>query len=79
VGATDLPGQRVLHVGEADGLPDGAGWTIFNTATRHVSGVADGLSGRLANELRRYGIRFYSRGTDGRYRDWEPNPPQFGP
>lgn len=78
VGATDRGGGRVLLVAEggAEALP--AGWTIFDTAGRHVAGIADPLSARLTNELRRHGIRFYSRGVDGRYQDWDPNPPQFG-
>jgi acetyltransferase-like isoleucine patch superfamily enzyme len=76
--ATDIEGERVLMLGEAAGpaVPDG--WTIFDTAGRHILGAADDLSARLANELRRYGIRFYSRGVNGTYRDWERNPPQFG-
>jgi acetyltransferase-like isoleucine patch superfamily enzyme len=53
--------------------------TIFDTAARQIRGTADALSDRFANELRRYGIRFYSRAAGGRYADWEPNVPRFGP
>ncbi len=75
---TDPGGRRVLAIMEAVGAPVADGWTIFDPARRRVAGVADDLSARLANELRRYGIRFYSRGSDGTYHDWEPSPPQFG-
>jgi len=78
-GATDALGERVLMVGNAGAASVPDGWTVYDTAGRHVSGVADGVSARLTNELRRYGIRFYSRGVNGRYRDWESNPPQLGP
>jgi acetyltransferase-like isoleucine patch superfamily enzyme len=74
--ATDVDRRRVLHVGDA-AATDRGGWTIFDTSSRHILGVADDISARFANELRRYGIRFYSRGVNGRYRDWERNPPQF--
>lgn len=75
--AGDREGRRVLVLADARGQAAPEGWTIFDTAGRHVSGVADAISARLANELRRHGIRFYSRGIDGRYQDWEPTPPQF--
>ena len=75
---TDPGGRRVLAIMETVGAPVADGWTIFDPARRRVAGVADDLSARLANELRRYGIRFYSRGSNGTYHDWEPSPPQFG-
>jgi acetyltransferase-like isoleucine patch superfamily enzyme len=53
------------------------GWTRFDTLTRYVDGVADPASERLANELRRHGIRFYSRRHDSRYVDWEGSVPRF--
>lgn len=77
-------GARVLAIGAALGgeqggeLPPDA--TLFDTQSRRIRGAADGASQRLANELRRHGIRFYSRedGTrPGRYVDWEANVPQF--
>jgi acetyltransferase-like isoleucine patch superfamily enzyme len=77
--ATDRGGRRVLVIRESHGEPVPDGWTVFDTAARHVFGVADGVSARLANELRRHGIRFYSRGVNGRYHDWEPKPPQVRP
>lgn len=77
--ATDRSDRRVLAIMESRGEPVPDGWTVFDAAARHVFGVADGVSARLANELRRHGIRFYSRGVDGRYHDWEPNPPQARP
>jgi acetyltransferase-like isoleucine patch superfamily enzyme len=71
-------GGRVLVVGPGVSAqaPDGR-WSIFDTTTRRVSGLADAASERLANELRRHGIRFYSRGRDGRYVDWEVPVPRF--
>ncbi len=70
---------RVLVVGPGtvrDGDRDG--WTALDTRTRRIAGVADGISDRFTNELRRQGIRFYSRGRDGQYRDWEVPVPVFG-
>lgn len=65
-------------------LADGAGslgardgLTLLDTTSRFIAGEADALSERLTNELRRYGIRFYSRPRNGVYVDWEPNPPRF--
>jgi hypothetical protein len=55
-----------------------AGWTCYDTTTRLIAGVADGASDRLANELRRHGIRFYSRAAGDRYRDWDVQVPDFG-
>jgi len=75
---TDPGGRRVLAITEAVAEPVADGWTIFDPTRRRIAGVADDLSARLANEMRRYGIRFYSRGSDGTYHDWEPSPPQFG-
>lgn len=75
---TDSGGRRVLAIRDGVAEPPADGWTIFDPTRRRVVGVADELSARLANELRRYGIRFYSRGSGGTYHDWEPSPPQFG-
>lgn len=76
VGSPRCDAGRVLAVAEAgDDQPDG--WTTFDTETRRIRGAADPLADRFANELRRYGIRFYSRGDAGRYIDWEANPPRF--
>jgi hypothetical protein len=67
---------RVLLI--ADGACDASpsdGWTLLDTQSKRVRGVADSLSNRLTNELRRYGIRFYSRGVQGMYSDWgDPRP-----
>lgn len=52
--------------------------TIFDTGARRIRGVADPISDHFANELRRFGIRFYSRPDAGRYVDWEPQVPRFG-
>lgn len=78
------PAGRLLAVGPGlaglSGLAPGGdrtGWTVFDTATRRITGAADGASERLANELRRHGIRFYSRATGGRYRDWDVSVPVF--
>jgi hypothetical protein len=79
VGRGSLEGRtRVLVVGAGvSGQAPDEGWTLFDTTTRRVSGVADAASERLANELRRHGIRFYSRGRDGRYVDWNVPAPRF--
>jgi acetyltransferase-like isoleucine patch superfamily enzyme len=72
------PSKRILVVGpgvSVDGAEDG--WTVFDTTTRRVSGTADARSERFANELRRHGIRFYSRPQDGSYADWEVSVPRF--
>ena len=66
---------RVLVVGEFE-TPTPAGWTIFDTKARRVRGPADEASARLANELRRYGIRFYSRPVAGQYSDWTASVPR---
>lgn len=80
-GADALPlpaDRRVLLVGPgASGqMLDGA-VTAFDTTTRRIAGVSDPASDRLANELRRNGIRFYSRGIAGRYADWDVPAPRF--
>lgn len=55
-----------------------SGMTAWDTASRRIRGVADGLTNRLTNELRRYGIRFYSRPAGASYTDWAVTPPDFG-
>jgi acetyltransferase-like isoleucine patch superfamily enzyme len=63
--------QRVMAVGA--GLLDseaGDGWTLLDTSAKRVRGIADSASARLLNELRRFGIRFYSRAKNGVYSDW---------
>ena len=59
----DLPAhQRTMVVGEqVIETTLAAGWTVLDTGKKRIRGVADTLSARLTNELRRYGIRFYSR------------------
>lgn len=44
--------------------------TRFQLADKHINGPATDDSERLRNQLRRYGIRFYSRPVDGQYQDW---------
>jgi hypothetical protein len=46
------------------------GWTVLDTGKKRIRGVADTLSARLTNELRRYGIRFYSRARGKEYANW---------
>jgi acetyltransferase-like isoleucine patch superfamily enzyme len=70
---------RLLVVGDLAEGPTPAGWTVFDTGARRVRGVADEASARLANELRRYGIRFYSRPDNGTYADWSAFVPRFDP
>ncbi|MDQ2941047.1 MAG: hypothetical protein M3R05_02530, partial [Chloroflexota bacterium] len=76
-GSPDTDALRVLAIsGDAGGGPT-EGWTVFDSETRRIRGTADHLADRFANELRRYGIRFYSRGESGRYVDWEQQVPLF--
>jgi acetyltransferase-like isoleucine patch superfamily enzyme len=77
-GPGGLDGRRVVAIGAgtaAATLPDG--WTRFDPASRRIAGAADGASERFLNELRRYGIRFYSRRRGDRYADWDVEPPSF--
>lgn len=53
------------------------GLTTFDTRSRRIAGASDAVSSRLANELRRYGIRFYSRADGDEYEDWPDEPPAF--
>lgn len=46
------------------------GDTRFQLADKHISGPVTAESERLRDQLRRYGIRFYSRPTDGVYQSW---------
>lgn len=65
---------RTLVIGAAP-VVVGDDATILDTAARRARGVADEASDRLTNELRRHGIRFYSRPRGGRFVDWgEPSP-----
>jgi acetyltransferase-like isoleucine patch superfamily enzyme len=79
IGRRSLEGRTralVVGAGVSAEAPD-EGWTLFDTTARRVAGVADPASERLANELRRHGIRFYSRSRDGRYADWDVPAPRF--
>ena len=78
-GPAGLDRRRVLVLGEgvaAAGLPDG--WTALDPRARRIRGAADRVSERFVNELRRYGIRFYSRPAGDAYVDWGAAPPSFG-
>ncbi len=73
-GDAQAGGERTVLIGDAPAA-DGDGVTVLDTGARRARGVADAASDRLTNELRRHGIRFYSRPRDGRYVDWgEPAP-----
>lgn len=62
---------RVIAIGPLDaGHPTFGQWTVFDTARKRIDGIADKQSARLLNELRRYGVRFYSRDRGGMYVDW---------
>jgi acetyltransferase-like isoleucine patch superfamily enzyme len=77
-GPGELDRRRVIAIGfgaAAARIPDG--WTAFDAASRRIAGAADAASERLLNELRRYGIRFYSRRRGDRYADWDVEPPPF--
>lgn len=43
---------------------------MFDLALKSISGPVTDESERLRNQLRRYGIRFYSRPVNGKYEDW---------
>jgi carbonic anhydrase/acetyltransferase-like protein (isoleucine patch superfamily) len=68
-------GRRTLLLADgASVLPVEPELTCFDTRRKCIGGGADGLSARLVNQLRRYGIRFYSRPKDGSYVDWTTAP-----
>jgi len=70
--------RRVIAIGNGVGavsLPDR--WTALDPSSRRIRGAADPASERFANELRRHGIRFYSRSSGDAYIDWEAAPPSF--
>lgn len=75
-GLTDADRCLVLAA-DASTLTARPGLTVLDTASRHIAGTADATSERLTNELRRYGVRFYSRVRGEAYVDWEPHPPSF--
>lgn len=78
VAAEELGGDgRLVVVGDEVSDADGSLCTVFDTRSRTIRGVADAISARLANELRRYGIRFYSRAVNGAYQDWTTEVPRF--
>jgi acetyltransferase-like isoleucine patch superfamily enzyme len=69
--------RRIIVIGDGvlgPGAP--VSWTRMDTDRRFIEGAADGLSERLANELRRHGVRFYSRPVGEAYATWEPDPPR---
>ena len=74
-GAPSDGGDRTLLVGPGVSQGIGAATTALDTESRRIAGVADRLSDRLVNELRRFGIRFYSRPRGERYADWSVEPP----
>ena len=71
-------GDRTLLVGPGVSQGIGAATTALDTESRRIAGIADKLSDRLVNELRRFGIRFYSRPRGDRYVDWSVEPPTLG-
>lgn len=76
-GAPEDDGVRTFVIGDA---PETTGDMVtgFDTAARRICGLADARSDRLTNELRRYGVRFYSRPRDGLYVDWGDPVPFVG-
>ena len=77
-GALRDGGGRTLLIGPGPSQGIGPATTALDTESRRIAGVADRLSDRLVNELRRYGIRFYSRPRGDRYADWSVEPPDPG-
>lgn len=63
----DYPDGSEIHVG-ADFIR--LGETRFQWGTKVITGPADENTERLRNQLRRYGIRFYSRPHSGEYETW---------
>jgi acetyltransferase-like isoleucine patch superfamily enzyme len=45
--------------------------TVFDLKNKYIYGITDKLSERMANQLRRYGIRFYSRSDGEKYVRWK--------
>jgi acetyltransferase-like isoleucine patch superfamily enzyme len=77
-GPGGLDGRRLIVVGEGvAGAVLPGGWTGLDPRVRRIRGAADRASERFVNELRRYGIRFYSRPSGEGYVDWEASPPAF--
>jgi len=70
--------RRAVLIGEGVGAAElPAGWTALDPRSRRIRGAADPASERFVNELRRYGIRFYSRPRGDAYVDWDVEPPSF--
>ncbi len=70
--------RRVVVIGDGVGAAElPAGWTALDPRSRRIRGAADAASERFVNELRRYGIRFYSRPRGDAYVDWDVEPPSF--
>jgi len=44
--------------------------TIFDVAGQHISGPVTARTERMRDQLRRYGVRFYSRPEKGEYEAW---------
>jgi acetyltransferase-like isoleucine patch superfamily enzyme len=77
-GPGGLDGRRLIVVGEGvAGAMLPGGWTSLDPRSRRIRGAADAASERFVNELRRYGIRFYSRPRGDAYGDWDVEPPSF--
>jgi acetyltransferase-like isoleucine patch superfamily enzyme len=70
--------RRAVLIGEGVGAVDlPARWTALDPRSRRIRGASDPVSERFVNELRRYGIRFYSRPRGDAYVDWDVEPPSF--
>lgn len=77
-GPGGLDGRRLIVIGEGvSGATLPGGWTGLDPRSRRIRGAADAASERFVNELRRYGIRFYSRPRGDAYGDWDVEPPSF--
>ena len=73
----DHEGRAIIIGDGVAAVPMRAGATAFDTRSRRIAGTSDAASDRFANELRRHGIRFYSRANGGEYEDWSVEPPAF--
>jgi acetyltransferase-like isoleucine patch superfamily enzyme len=62
---------RTIIMGYKTQVENISGVTIFNISKRGISGIADEISERLKNQLRRYGIRFRFSAEAGKYEHWK--------
>jgi acetyltransferase-like isoleucine patch superfamily enzyme len=62
--------ERCIILGIDCELRDADDITMFDLTRRRINGIADELSERLRNQLRRHGVRFKYKVENGRYTQW---------